>query len=123
LIFADVEEMRERGAFWQRRLLLQDWEIIYKISRKADFTNKESMAEVVYKQNKKQAVIKVVDPADYDFGEDYPQDHEKSLVHELVHLHLASFDSATEKCRLAERDLEIAVDSLARALVRTLREK
>ncbi len=76
---------------WQERLGLLDWDIVVRIVRAAKFSNPEKMGEVQYNRLKKMAVILFLDPQDYDNAY-FPQDHERTLVHELRHLQLSWMD-------------------------------
>lgn len=112
------EELVEKCAEWQGILKLQDWTIAVGIVRDRQMKNK-GQAEISYSLPKKMAIISLLDPIDYD-NDTFPQDMEQSLVHELVHLHIASFDE-TESGSLEEIMLEQATDTIAKALVNVKR--
>jgi len=102
---------------WQSILLLTDWEVV------CIFVEKDSipgMAQIEYVRAKKQALLKLLREGDY-INENFPHDQEKSLVHELLHLHFAWTDAFTSKPKDSELylQMEVAIDSVARALVRT----
>jgi len=65
--------------------------------------------------NKKMAQIRIVTPSDYDNPE-WPQDVEKTLVHELLHLHTMSFteEQPSKYPLMLEEQM---VDALALAFV------
>lgn len=82
------EEARERCAYWQRVLRLQDWEIEVNVAR-AYHMRLDGLAECHWQIKKRMAVINLQDPIDFDPGWLGDRDMELSLVHELLHLHLA----------------------------------
>ena len=72
------------------------------------------MAEVTYKHTKRMAIINLLDPIDY--GEYlWEQNHEISLVHELLHLHFIGFEAESGT---AEDDAqEMTIDVISKSLV------
>lgn len=98
---------------WQRILRLQDWDVKILFARGFDLTaGKQGTIEWVSK--KKSAFVKILDPQDYEPAIRWPQDVEKTVVHELLHLHYAPIDD-TEGLR--EMILEQAVECIATALI------
>jgi hypothetical protein len=78
---------------WQRTLRLQDWQIKVKIARGNGLDLPEGIqgrCEWVIKR--RSAFIRLLDPVDWDKTCLWPQDMEVTLVHELLHLHMAPFD-------------------------------
>lgn len=118
VIYKSQDSAKDALHRWQHRLLLLDWEIEVKIARAADFTKADRHGEVLYSEDKKMAIIKLLDPIDADSKSQWTLDHEKTLVHELIHLHLLFADPLVFKCSAAQTALEVAVDSLARGFVR-----
>lgn len=111
-------------AWWQRVLRLQDWTIVIKRVRfsACDRTLGAGglAGQVSWNLEKKGAVIKIVDPEDYDAtcNPDFerPQDMEYTVVHELLHLHFAPLSHVTDgklECRFEEQ----AVHAIALGLV------
>lgn len=113
MIFTTQAEAESALAEWQEILLLRDWDIKIDICRTRDMTF-DGAAEVHYKKGKKLAIIHILDPLDYE-NKYWEQDHETSLVHELLHLHTCLF--------VSDEDVheERAVDAISRALVRLKR--
>jgi hypothetical protein len=70
----------------------------------------------------KKAFIKILDPIDYPGECVFPQDQEKTLVHELLHLHLAAWTDDSENGRTPVHG-EQAIDCIAEALVEMKREE
>lgn len=117
------EQLQERLAYWQKVLRLSDWIVDVNITRERDMTRTGIAAEVEWTLQKKMASIRILDAVDYPTGLMDTQDMEQSLVHELLHLHLAPisdhFSNDNDIYNLFE---EQAIDSIADALVRVSRE-
>lgn len=112
------EELCELLSYWQHKLRLTDWRITTKIVRKKDLENEHAQAQVWANQDLRLAEISILDPIDYDGGEDWPQDIEGSLVHELTHLvfwFLESVDPEEDRVRYSLE--EQAVEAIADALI------
>ena len=114
MIFADQKEAEQFLQEWQKVLRLQDWDLKIQIVRARDLVGGESMAEVTYKHTKRMAIINLLDPIDY--GEYlWEQNHEISLVHELLHLHFIGFEAESGT---AEDDAqEMTIDVISKSLV------
>src|SRR5882724_1694545 len=98
---------------WQKRLRLEDWKIDVKIVRIWDL-EQGTLGHIDWSVPHKTAVIKVLNPADYELPRDrVPADMELSIVHELVHLHLSALP-LNKSSRNAE---EQVVTMIANALV------
>lgn len=98
---------------WQKMLRLQDWDVKIDVRRGRDF-NTDSQAEVTWLEEKKMAIIHLLDPIDYD-NKYFPHDHEVSIVHELLHLHMVRF--AAESGTPEDIAQEQAINALSLALV------
>ena len=104
----------ERLWVWQKRLNLLDWNISVAVSRASELKPK-TLGNIHWDTNLKQANIGVLSA--YDYTLPTPQmldDMEFTIVHELVHLHLASLPRNEASRRTEER----AVNELAAALLR-----
>lgn len=108
------DRAEELLADWQKTIRLQDWEIVVDIRRARDMASGECQAEVHWTKEKKTAIIHLLDPVDYD-NDYFAQDHEVSMVHELLHLHMVMF--ATEDGTLEDVAQEQAIHAIATALV------
>lgn len=98
-------------AEWQPALRLQHWTITVQYTRRL-----EASAQNRYMLLSLKSKIEIVDPIDYNA--DYcnePQDVERSLVHELLHLHFAAISPDNDSPQHVHE--EQAVESLARAFV------
>lgn len=82
------EQLQQKCAEWQKRLRLQDWIVKIRLCRAHELPI-GSLAHVHYTVEKKMASIRITDPVDYPPDSMVPYDMENSLVHELLHLHLA----------------------------------
>lgn len=109
-----VDQLRERLAYWQKVLRLQDWDIQIEIARMPQFTSPDRAAEIHIHYTHKRAFIRILDPEDYSYNMVPwdPQDMEMSLVHELMHIY---FYPAQD--HMTYHELEQAVHSLATAFV------
>ena len=112
-----IEELRDRCAVWQQRLRLQDWDVSVEFKRLVDLERNTRAAECEYMWILKVAKISLVDPVDASHTSHWLKqvDQEKSLVHELLHLHFAPFQAAKDSD--AEADQELAIEMIAEALV------
>ena len=108
----------ERLAVWQKRLNLQDWKISVVMSRATELKPK-TLGNIHWDLDKKTAVIRVLDPADYKLP--YPemlQDMEFTVVHELIHLNFAPVLSEYQRSEANRREEEHAVNHMADALLK-----
>lgn len=107
----------ERLSVWQKRLKLQDWDIAVVMSRTGDLKPK-TLGNIHWDTDKKEAVIHVLDPADYRLPfHDMLDDMEFTVVHELIHLKLAPLLSNVPRSEASRRDEEHTVNQLADALL------
>jgi hypothetical protein len=98
---------------WQQRLDLKDWEIKVDLVRPSALEPK-TLGNIHWDINTKEATISVLSAYDYKLATPAMlDDMEFTVVHELVHLQLASLPH-TDASRLPE---EHAVNELARALL------
>jgi hypothetical protein len=114
------EELEQNLQEWQKRLRLQDWIIDAKIKRDRDLPGNVE-ASVNWVLTKKMASISILDPMDYPPDAMVPQDMENSLVHELLHLHLAPISNYgnDDNYQIFE---EQAIESIASGLIAAYRE-
>jgi hypothetical protein len=103
----------ERLAVWQQRLKLEAWRISVQQVRSSELKPK-TLGAIQWDKGKKTAVIWVLDPADYQLPfHEMLDDMELTIVHELVHLELASLPRS-QASRSSE---EYAVNGIADALL------
>jgi hypothetical protein len=113
------EFTEQRLTVWQQRLKLENWKIAIEMKRLSDLPPK-TLGGIHWDKNKKTAVIWVLDAADYQLP--YRQmldDMELTIVHELVHLDLASLPRG-QASRSSE---ELAVEGISQAMLGLDRKK
>lgn len=122
---AGIEEKRAvarrfvqaRLALWQSRLHLCDWRISLLLIPRSQL-DRDTRGKIQWDKRRKTAVIWVLDIADYALPfEDALSDLEFTIVHELVHLELASLP----KSEATRSNEEHAVNRLASALLELAR--
>ncbi len=108
----------ERAAMWQKRLNLEDWNITVLVSRASELKPK-TLGNIHWDSDKRSAVIRVLDPADYRMTEEaMMKDIEFTVVHELIHLELSPVLSPFHRDEANRREEEHAVNHLADALLK-----
>lgn len=108
----------EKLAIWRQRLKLENWYISVALTRR-DALKPRTLGGIRWDKRKKTAQIAVMDPADYRLSHsEMLKDIEFTIVHELVHLELASLPRS-EASRSNE---EYAVNQIAEALLRLAKE-
>src|SRR4051812_13604847 len=113
----------ERLSVWQNRLNLQDWNISLAVVRAAELKPK-TLGNIHWDTDKKTAIIRVLDPADYKLPfNEMLQDLEFTVVHELIHLELSPVLSPLQRNDANRREEEHAVNHMADALLKLDREK
>ena len=124
----DVKTAKERTALvqtfateklwrWQKRLNLEDWKISVEVSRASDLKPR-TLGNIHWDTDKKTAVIRVLDPADYRLPfADVLQDIEFTVVHELIHLELAPVLAPLQRNDANRREEEHAVNHMTDALL------
>ena len=111
--------VNERLATWQQRLKLGDWTISLVTSRRTDLKPR-TLGGIRWDKRKKTAVIAILDPAEYRLPfREMLQDIEFTIVHELIHLELASLP----KSEASRSNEEHAVNHLTQALLGLAKEK
>ena len=108
-----------RLAVWQQRLSLQDWKITIIMSHPSDLKPK-TLGNIHWDSDQKSAVIRVLDASDYKLPyKAMLDDMEFTVVHELIHLELASLP----RSEASRRDEEHAVNRITDALLKLDRSK
>lgn len=106
-----LENLQQILLEWQRTLKLLDWDISVKVVPHREMP--DAIGHVRWDLDEKSADIRLIMPEDYQSSALRPYNIEETLVHELLHLHLVTFDMSDEPKRLA---LEQAINAIARAL-------
>jgi hypothetical protein len=110
--------VREKLSVWQKRLNLHDWSVTLEVVRGTQLRPK-SLGNIHWDAEKKTAVIRVLDPADYSLP--FPEtldDMEFTVVHELIHLEMAPVLSHFNRSDADRVQEEYAVNYMADALLR-----
>jgi hypothetical protein len=112
----------ERLSVWQKRLNLQDWAVSLQVVRATELKPK-TLGNIHWDADKKTAVIRVLDPADYKLPfQEMLQDLEFTVVHELIHLELSPVLSPLQRNDANRREEEHAVNHMAEALLKLDRQ-
>jgi hypothetical protein len=108
----------EKVAVWQKRLHLEEWTISVVMARRTDM-KQGTMGKIRWDKGKKTATLWALDAADYTLSQDEMlKDLEFTVVHELIHLELASLP----KSEASRRSEEFAVNQLTEALLSLARQ-
>ena len=113
------DDLRRACDYWQKVLRLQDWNVRIRFERFFNMPYKHQGTNV-NNASKKTSLIAILDPSDWD-GSEWQQDVEKTMVHELLHLHTATFTDVTPPPYPLMLE-EQAIESLAGAFVGLHRE-
>ena len=108
---------REKLSVWQKRLNLQDWDVALEVVRSTELRPR-TLGNIHWDTEKKTAVIRVLDPADYHLP--FPEmldDIEFTVVHELIHLEIAPVLSHFTRSDADRSEEEYAVNHMADALL------
>ena len=105
--------VNQRLTVWQDRLDLKDWKLKVLLLRPKDLEPK-TLGNIHWDTDTKEATIGVLSSYDYTMPwKEMLADMEFTIVHEMVHLHLASMPKSDASRRIEEH----AVNELARALL------
>jgi hypothetical protein len=108
---------------WQKRLNLEDWKISLLVVRFTDLKPR-TLGNIHWDGEKKTAVIRVLDPADYKLPmRAMLNDMEFTVVHELIHLELSPVLSPLQRNDANRMEEEHAVNHMAQALLDLDRHK
>lgn len=108
---------------WQKRLHLQDWKISLAVVRTAELKPK-TLGNIHWDGEKKTAVIRVLDPADYKLtAQAMLDDMEFTVVHELIHLELSPVLTPLQRNDANRLEEEYTVNHMAQALLDLDRRK
>jgi len=102
---------------WQERMNLQDWNIQFDLLRSSQLEPK-TLGNIHWDTDVKSARIAVLSPIDYTLPyKEMLDDMEFTVVHEMVHLQLASLPRSDASRRVEEH----AVNEIAKALLKLAR--
>jgi len=107
----------DKLSVWQERMNLKDWDIRIQLVR-ADKLEPKTLGNVHWDTDVKKATIDVLSPLDYQLPYNAMlADMEVTVVHELVHIELASLP----RSEASRRTEEHAVNEITAALLRLAR--
>ncbi len=108
----------ERLWLWQKRLNLEGWKVSVVVSRARELKPK-TVGNVHWDRDRKTAVIRVLDPADYHVSfSEMLHDIEYTVVHELIHLEMAPVLSDLQRTEENRMEEEHAVNHMTEALLK-----
>ena len=108
---------REKLSVWQKRLNLQYWNVALEVVRSTELRPK-TLGNIHWDTDKKTAVIRVLDPADYSLPfHEMLDDMEFTVVHELIHLEMAPALSHLTRSDADRSEEEHAVNHMTAALL------
>jgi hypothetical protein len=108
----------ERLWVWQKRLNLQEWDLSVVASRASELKPK-TVGNIHWDREKKTALIRILDPADYHLPfDEMLRDIEFTVVHELIHLEMVPVLSDLQRTEENRREEEHAVNHMAEALLK-----
>ena len=111
---ATASFVTERLAVWQERMDLKDWRIRVELVR-TERLEPKTLGNIHWDTQLKSATICVLSPEDYKLPHDAMlDDMELTIVHELVHLELASLPRSEASRRVEEH----AVNAISSALLK-----
>jgi hypothetical protein len=110
------DEINELFAYWQERLYLEDWDIVWRYSRAREMTTSNRAAEITTFSALKGCSIDFLEPVDFDSVDVLLNDFEKTLVHELLHLHIENYRACPEN-KAEYFAYEQGIELLAKSLV------
>lgn len=111
--------LNQRLASWQQRLLLDEWSISIEMSS-PDQLRPGTLGNIRWDETGKTARIRVLDAPYYEMSyQAAVRDMEFTVVHELLHLELASLP----RSEASRSDEEVAVNRVAEALLELNRSK
>lgn len=109
-------QAEDRLRYWQRVLRLQDWDLRVEVVRWHEFgQDGPYMGQMIPHVNKAVANIKLIAPDDASPGWMREYDMEKTLVHELLHIHFQN--ARPNDAKADERGEERAIEAIAEALI------
>ena len=111
---------------WQERLRLRDWDVSWSFAADDKSIDSDELGHINYKVYARSAHISLLRPDQYDEDDSKNSDFvfESTIVHELLHLHLAPIFGADEEESSHQVLLEEqAIEAISRALTAARRGK
>jgi hypothetical protein len=99
-----------------------DWDVYIKFCRGRDMSIPDVAGSCNWTLTKREASLRILDPIDYPDDVVVDQDVERTVVHELLHLHFAPFMEDYKPDDLEHIAKEQAIETIAKTLVNLKRE-
>ncbi len=115
-IILTEEQLNDRLQYWQSKLKLSDWNIEVRICRASDM-QENCAGSINWTLPNKMATISILDSIDYPEDTMEVQDMENTLVHELLHIHLAPISEDAHENEHYSLFEEWAICSITSALI------
>ena len=110
--------MQQKCQEWQKRLRLADWDVDVKVVPAMDMYTTQLQGSVHWQMTERTANIKLVTPEDAAKQNPVrPYSIEETLIHELLHLHMAPFEPDTSQ-QAECLAMEFAINAIAGALLK-----
>ena len=112
--------LRKETRAWQRKLRLQDWNISVHLVRLNEMPDQDAIGAIFPHIERKDARMFLLSPMDVPllaagFLNDEEVNYSLTIVHELLHLHMAPFTKALDTAGIEQE--EIAVNAISRCIV------
>lgn len=115
-------QLEKKLKYWQKVLKLRDWNIKAFVTTTKDMPTNEHAGTVAWDLQCKAATICVLDLDEISKDTISEGDMEETLVHELLHLHLAYINETYNNSKSYEVAEEQAINSITKALVQLHRK-
>ena len=112
-----VPALKRLMQFWKTKLRLNDWNVTVRYAKQEEFEDGDGQGQNNWNLHSRSSEILILHPDEYspaDYPNSVPQDIEDCLVHELLHLHLATWNT---KNRAEEVHLEQAVEAMTGSMI------
>jgi hypothetical protein len=113
----DAASLKRLMRWWQKKLRLCDWVVTVRFAKQEEFEDGDGQGQNNWNLHARSSEILILHPDEYnpaDYPNSIPQDIEDCLVHELLHLHLATWNT---KNRAEGVHLEQAVEAVTGCMI------
>ena len=107
--------------YWRPVLGLRDWTVKATLSRHYDLSESDREGECEVNEEHRFVRIWLLHPTDYAPDAIFEQDHERTLVHELLHVHYEAVKPDEDDARGLVA-IEQSINAIAEGLVKLRRE-
>ena len=116
------KQLDKKLKYWQKILSLRDWDIRAEIVPLNTMSNPSHAGEIEWDLQGRAASLTLVREQDYPSDAVDKTDIETTLVHELLHLHLAAIRSKYGDCENYVLFEEQAINALAKGYIKLHRK-